>query len=447
MCNWFAPSTTTMQGQKAMKTSIRRLDTSMGLLILTLSGYNLALAQNGWTALNSGSSIMFQSVRAVDQNIAWAAGDSGRVLRTTNGGATWASVGGGTIGQVSIWNIEATNEQTAFATTTPGATTFIYRTTNGGSTWSAVYSQSGGFINDIRMSDDLNGYAYGDPVGGKWTVLRTSDGGATWFRLANEPVNVAGEAGLYYNSLCAIGLTHIWFCASGPSSQRIYRSTDGGSTWASTSVGSNAPLSVWFNSTSLGVCSQSTGGQRSTDGGVYWSSAPMPPAYSAAGAGTIDFWCGFGAQVYHSTNAGLTWNSEYSLAGSTGIFAMHFKTLGTSVVGYAAGTNGTLARFNGTVTDIQEEVAPFPLLLALRQNYPNPFNPITTIEFTTPHASEVTLKIFNELGAQVATLISSQLPAGRHSVIWDASTMPSGTYFYQLRSGNLLAQRKLLLIR
>jgi hypothetical protein len=72
----------------------------------------------------------------------------------------------------------------------------------------------------------------------------------------------------------------------------------------------------------------------------------------------------------------------------------------------------------------------------LQQNYPNPFNPVTTIEFDLPKSSEVTLKVFNILGEEVATLLSASLLAGTHSLEWDASNLASGVYLYRLQAGD-----------
>lgn len=433
-----------------MKKSSRKFRACIGSLISMIMVHNSAPAQNGWTAVNADTSISFSCVSVVDENIAWAAGDSGRAFRTTNAGSTWMSAGGGAIGQVSIYAMDATGENIALVTTTPGSTTFIYRTTNGGTSWSQVFSQSGGFINGIRMIDSLHGYAYGDPVQGKWTVLQTGDGGATWAHIANEPASRTGEFGLYYNSLAVPDSNHIWFCATAPDSQRIYRSTDGGASWISVSLGSRVPLSVWFNTDSLGACSQNIDGSRTTDGGASWSRITLPGSsapYLLAGAGTLDFWYGSASNIYRSADGAQTWMSEHVLAGSSVVLGMDFKTMGAVVVGYAAGLSGAIARFNGIVTSVGERPTNSPNSFSLGQNYPNPFNPMTTIPFSLAHAGQVTLSVFNIAGEEVATIASGRLSGGDHSAVWDASAMPSGVYFYQLRAGIIVQQRKLLLIK
>lgn len=73
---------------------------------------------------------------------------------------------------------------------------------------------------------------------------------------------------------------------------------------------------------------------------------------------------------------------------------------------------------------------------ALRQNYPNPFNPSTTIEFALPKAGFVTLKIYNLLGQEVATLVAEKLPVGKHQRVWEAKGLASGVYLYHLEAGD-----------
>jgi hypothetical protein len=84
---------------------------------------------------------------------------------------------------------------------------------------------------------------------------------------------------------------------------------------------------------------------------------------------------------------------------------------------------------------------------ALCQNYPNPFNPATTISFSLPSKSFVTLKIYDLLGREVTTLVSENLPAGNYTRQWNATGIPSGVYFYRLRAGNYIKTKKLALIR
>jgi hypothetical protein len=83
----------------------------------------------------------------------------------------------------------------------------------------------------------------------------------------------------------------------------------------------------------------------------------------------------------------------------------------------------------------------------LHQNYPNPFNPTTTIRFDLPQASQVTLKVFNTLGEEVATIASDRLSAGSYSYKWDASNLASGVYVYRLQAGDYVEIKKMVLMK
>jgi spore coat protein A len=83
----------------------------------------------------------------------------------------------------------------------------------------------------------------------------------------------------------------------------------------------------------------------------------------------------------------------------------------------------------------------------LDQNYPNPFNPSTTINFTIPQNTQVTLKIFDVLGKEISTLIHQIVPSGNHEVQFDATGLPSGVYFYNLTAGNFVENKKMILLK
>jgi hypothetical protein len=104
----------------------------------------------------------------------------------------------------------------------------------------------------------------------------------------------------------------------------------------------------------------------------------------------------------------------------------------------------------GTISSILdgiEDENTTPVEYGLNQNYPNPFNPITNIEFSLPKSEFVTVKIFNVLGQEVATLISEKLVQGNHKYIWDASAFASGVYYYKIEVGGFVQSKKLILIK
>jgi hypothetical protein len=95
------------------------------------------------------------------------------------------------------------------------------------------------------------------------------------------------------------------------------------------------------------------------------------------------------------------------------------------------------------IPDNQSNVADY----ILYQNYPNPFNPITTIEFSLPRIEFVTLKIYNILGWEVATLVSKKLAAGNYKYKWDAGSLSSGLYLYKIKAGAFQQTEKMVLLR
>jgi hypothetical protein len=84
---------------------------------------------------------------------------------------------------------------------------------------------------------------------------------------------------------------------------------------------------------------------------------------------------------------------------------------------------------------------------ALAQNYPNPFNPITTITYSIPQNSFVTLKVYNVLGSEVAELVNGQVEAGVHKVNFNGFDLNSGVYFYTIKAGNFSETKKLMLMK
>ena len=101
----------------------------------------------------------------------------------------------------------------------------------------------------------------------------------------------------------------------------------------------------------------------------------------------------------------------------------------------------------GTATSVNDNNV-IPAKCSLEQNYPNPFNPTTKIQYNLPQNSFVNLRVYNAIGKEVASLINSVVPAGTHEVVFDASRLNSGVYFYTLKTGNNFVQtRKMILMK
>jgi hypothetical protein len=101
----------------------------------------------------------------------------------------------------------------------------------------------------------------------------------------------------------------------------------------------------------------------------------------------------------------------------------------------------TVADSTGFVTGIEDNSIT-PLDFQLEQNYPNPFNPITNIRFAVPNESKVTLKIFNVLGQEISELVNDIKSAGYHNVVFDASSLSSGVYLYQISAVDLVNSKE-----
>jgi hypothetical protein len=170
----------------------------------------------------------------------------------------------------------------------------------------------------------------------------------------------------------------------------------------------------------------------------------------------------FSSDFSISQNTKVSWysfNMGYGEpAGSNTIIK---SVVGQNIVGISQQSNtviisGFLADtlFRWTVVGVpdQEEI---PTSYSLGQNYPNPFNPSTTIQFDVPKTSIVTLKVYNMLGQEVATLVDEKREAGKYEVVLNGSEMSSGVYFYRLqartidgvRVNDYVNTKKLLLVK
>jgi hypothetical protein len=106
------------------------------------------------------------------------------------------------------------------------------------------------------------------------------------------------------------------------------------------------------------------------------------------------------------------------------------------------------ARFiSPLATGVDNEIDLLPDKTTLLQNYPNPFNPTTSISFCLPSKLFVSLKVFNVLGKEVATLVSKEMPAGSYTNQWNGANLSSGVYFYRLQAGSFTQTKKLVLLR
>ncbi len=141
-----------------------------------------------------------------------------------------------------------------------------------------------------------------------------------------------------------------------------------------------------------------------------------------------------------STIGASTWcNVGFTDSEFPGHFNLNFKIMSE---GWAYWTDST----NIIITGIREGAAQ-PLTYRLEQNYPNPFNPATEISYQLSAFSQVTLKVYDVLGREVATLVNEQKQAGKYEVEFNAASLPSGVYYYRITAGNFTDVKKMLLLK
>jgi len=187
------------------------------------------------------------------------------------------------------------------------------------------------------------------------------------------------------------------------------------------------------------------------------------------GAGTTYYW----RDLYHaySVDGGATWNyggvfpgMSKTLSEVFGTVAQHLQkvddqTYRAHIIYLADQTTG-VGPFDNVLTNNDLIYTTFDIPLTsvksdnnvvktfeLSQNYPNPFNPTTTIRFTIPEKSLVTLKVFDMLGREVSTLVNEVKDAGTHTVKFAGKDLPSGMYLYTITAGNYTATKKMMLVK
>jgi photosystem II stability/assembly factor-like uncharacterized protein len=377
----------------------------------------------------------------------------------------------------------------------------ILRTTDAGTTWvnETIHLSAVFHWNAISFFDSLNGGIVGDQ-----TVWSTTDGGISW-----KPLTVPLRPKML--SILCIGAGQFYV---GTDSGWVYNTSDTGRTWNAEKI-SEWPISSLFTHhppivgvskyalTPYSLCteyaipppswseqillyfqglgSQAIDGEFCSGGGagfivgVQGDLYPAPAvlrksisdtAWSRASRGisgigallgvsapsaNVVYVCGTQGMIFKSTTGGDTWDTT-AVPTKCNLNAIYFFDENR---GFAVGDSGTiLYTSSGGVTGVRDRGGKLPTAYALEQNYPNPFNPSTTIVFHLPGRSFVSLKVFDVLGREVATLVSQELHAGDYPVTWEAAAFPSGVYFYQLsartpsgQAGSFVQTKKLVLVR
>ena len=287
---------------------------------------------------------------------------------------------------------------------------FLAKSTDDGSTWTTPgESVMGGNLFDF--SDQFiitNGYREGfGSIDNR--IYLSSDCGNTWNFKGYPPVYHPNLLGLFSNNNVIIG--------GGNEDREIYISTDMCITWERIATFETNVDPHWSKKV-----------------GLHWSSGLLEGML----LGTENL----GVFLFSDEGDSLgSWNE--------GLTNLNIQTLTPDNNGYVyAGTeNGVWRRPLSDVTAAEENQIPIPSSFNLSQNYPNPFNPSSSIRWQSPIGSHQTLKIFDILGNEIVTLVNEYKSAGKYEIEFDASSLPSGVYFYQLRAGEFISTKKMILLK
>jgi hypothetical protein len=360
----------------------------------------------------------------------------------------------------------------------------VFRSMDKGDTWQAVNS---GLPSVAVFSFAMSGkklYAGiengGNASGGG--VYQSADSGTSWKQAAGTPLNCPINAMAVTDSILYAGS---W-------NAKLFRLASDGLKWTDITVGlpNDQIVGININGTDVYAATYRSGVWRSTDHGQTWMlAAPVIAGKSLQTIAFIDtnMFGGFLGGIYRLNASRTAWKeitkgltssgvTSFCTVGSmliagttgsvflstdlgenwidTGLKGISIYSLAVSGTDLFAGSNnnGVWRRpiidfTNGSILAVEKIERPIVGSYALKQNYPNPFNPSTTISFSLPVRSFVTLKILNVMGREVATLAKEALSAGRYSRTWNAGALSSGIYFYRLQAGAYAETKRLVLLR
>ena len=193
---------------------------------------SLSFAQSPeWKQFQSLGKASLRGLSPISDQVCWASGSGGTWLKTEDGGASWQSGTVAGLDTVDFRSIHAFDAQTAVAASA-GQPAVIYRTEDGGKTWNKVHQEGGeAFFDAIQFIDAQRGYVLGDPIGGKWMILETLDGGRSWHSLAKLPDAVQGEAAFAASSSSMLADSEGLVFATGGTVARLHRYTFASQSW------------------------------------------------------------------------------------------------------------------------------------------------------------------------------------------------------------------------
>ena len=343
--------------------------------------------------------------------------------------AQWVQTNGPYGGYPSCFAVSGTN---LFTGTYGGG---VFLSTNNGTSWTDVNS---GLTNSKVYSLAVSGT----------NLFAGTDGGGVFLSTNNGTSWTA--TGLTYTTVYSLAVSGTNLFA-GTYGARVLLTTDNGKIWITVNSGLtySTVLSLAVSGTNLFAGTWNGGVFLSTNNGTSWTDVNSGLTNSTvlflAVSGTNLFAGTYGGGVFLSTNNGASWTAVNS-----GLTNSKVYSLAVSGTNLFAGTDGSgvwRRPLSEMITSVDRLLSDLPSHFNLEQNYPNPFNPSTTIAFTLPSKSFVSLKVFDALGKEVSTILSEELPAGAYSRRWNSAYLPSGVYFYRLQAGIFSETKKLVLLR
>jgi len=196
----------------------------------------LTISDAQWRKQDIETKASLRGLSVVSDDVVWASGTSGTVLRTIDGGKNWTVLSIPDAEKLDFRDIEAFDAETAYVLSIgEGEASRIYKTTDGGKTWKLQFKNTDpkAFFDALAFWDKNNGMAMSDPVGGKYLLLKTTDG-ETWRLTGNEKMPNAkdGEAAFAASGTCLLTIGGNIFLISGGNAARVFRSTNRGLDWS-----------------------------------------------------------------------------------------------------------------------------------------------------------------------------------------------------------------------
>ena len=434
--------------------------------ILNLTFYfNNCLCQSGWFQQQSGTVKYLRTVFFVNSQTGWVAGDTGKILKTINGGTNWTAQDYTTT--QALYAIKFLNSLTGWAVggvrdMANWEYSLLLKTTNGGNSWQQQYPTGYNIFYDLHIFDENNiicvdgGIDYSGFVS-NGNIYKSTNGGNNWMPCIGSPY-----LGNSFYSVSFVNANTGWagsvfWTDTSPEVEKIFKTTNMGLNWTCIKtdtiyLGFNFQYkqNVRFIDTSNGFLLQNYL-MKTTNGGINWLKTDSLTTLNAANYYFINKdtgWIISTTDIKRTNNGGNNWTSQNTPV--TGLRSLYFINI---LTGWAVGNNGTILKTTtGGVTFVNRVSQKVPKVYFLYQNYPNPFNPITIIKFDLKEdgkrkTEDVKLVIYDVTGREIVTLVNEQLSPGTYEVTFVGNNLPSGIYFYQLHSGNFIETKKLILLK